>query len=853
MLDAIAGGERLVAVRAPHGVGKLAPNSLILDTPKGPTRWGDLCIGNEVFGVDGKPTKITHVFPQGIQKIYRVTFDDGSSTLVGFDHLWKVDGPIDGPYSKHHWQILTTGEILSRGIKRQNTRDYQLRLWRVPLHGPAEFNSHEVPLDPYILGVWLGDGYGGSFTTTDIEISKRINSRTRYYYGDGNKMASPGAEKYRDRRQGQQKLFELPKWNMPIYGINKILKILGLSGCRSWEKFIPDLYKYNDPKKRLHLLRGLADTDGYCNKFGTTQFSSSSEQLANDFLWLVRSLGGKGSITLKEKCGYRKKKKFIQCRPSWIVTYRLPDGISSFYLKRKRERELTKSQSRYSYRFIESIEPEGEEEAMCIKVENEDGLYLTNDFIPTHNTSLCAMAAHWFLTTRYMSKVIVVAPTFGKQVKDQTFSEIHAWQRKSLLREIYAMTQTRMSIRGAEEVWFAQGVASDEADKIEGFHAPGGLMYVMDEAKGVAKGIWDAIRGAITGEEDILLAVSTPPLAPIGEFVRVFTELRTTWKTFAFGPTPRQSKQWRKAREKEWPKSSPEYISKVLGEIPKSSTDRTIVPLGLIEESMARKVTDEDLRGITRLGLDIARYGSDLTVLARLHGKVILPLETFSKQDTAITTALTIEILPLYDTLQIDEIGVGGGVVDALSHHPALKQKLVPVKNNAESPKPESYHDLGTYLWFAFVKWLEDGGILPNDDELASELATREFEWYYWHGRLSRKLVSKRDTAKHRQRSPDRADAVILAAIGIPRQVVAFLSQEDMDENERERQQEAIARAALQPRRMAKETVLVDDGPEQKMGDKLGMRMRRGSLNHRQDGMQRTNIISGKGFWRRGR
>lgn len=467
-------------------------------------------------------------------------------------------------------------------------------------------------------------------------------------------------------------------------------------------------------------------------------------------------------------------------------------------------------------------------------------------------TTGCTFAIHWFLTTHYMSKIPIVAPTFGKQVKAMIFSEVHAWCRKSLLRDIFQPNQTKLSIIGAENEWFAEGVAADEPVKVEGFHAPGGILYVFDEAKGIDKGIWDAARGALTGPEDRMLAVSTPPLAPIGEFVRVFTQLRATWKTFHYGPTPRQSKQWRQEREKEWPKSSPEYISKVLGEIPKSSTDRTVVPMGLIEAAMQRQPTAEDLCGITRLGLDVARYGQDSTILARLHGKVILPLEAFSKQDTAITAAIVEEILPLYDSLQVDEIGVGAGVVDPLSHHPTLKSKLIPVKANAESPQPESYHDLITYMWFAFVKWLEDGGILPNDDELASQLATREFEWHYLRGRLSRKLVSKKDTAKNRSKSPDRADAVILAAIGVPGLVVAFLSQADMDENDKARLQEVIAKAATQPRRIQKDMIARDDGPEQKMGDKLGMRSRRQALTGRGDGFERRSPVAG-GFWRRGK
>jgi phage terminase large subunit len=471
-------------------------------------------------------------------------------------------------------------------------------------------------------------------------------------------------------------------------------------------------------------------------------------------------------------------------------------------------------------------------------------------------TTGCSFAIHWYLTTHYMCKIPIVAPTFGKQVKAMIFSEVHAWRRKSLLREIYTQNQTKMAIIGAENEWFAEGVAAEEPDKVEGFHAPGGVLYIFDEAKGIQKKIWDAARGALTGPEDRMLAVSTPPLAPIGEFVRVFTQLRATWKTFHFGPTPRQSKKWRREREREWPKGSPEYVSKILGEIPKSSTDRTVIPLDLIEKAMQRQPTAEDLKGSTSVGMDVARYGQDETVMAFRHGKVILPLETFAKQDTAISAKLLEEVLPGYDTAQVDEVAVGAGVVDPISHHPELKHKLVPVKNNDESPDPERYHDLGTWMWFMFVKWLEDGGVLPYDDELCSQLATREFEWHFQHGRMTRKLVSKKDTAKNRQKSPDRAEAVILAAIGAPKAMVAYLSQADMDANDKLRLESARLKAELMSR-MGKsvkaEEVLKDQGPEQRRPDTFGLRSRREALTTRQLSQdERVNPLRG-GFWRRNR
>jgi hypothetical protein len=457
-------------------------------------------------------------------------------------------------------------------------------------------------------------------------------------------------------------------------------------------------------------------------------------------------------------------------------------------------------------------------------------------------TSCCVFAAYWFLTTRYLSKVPIIAPTFGKQIKAMIFAEMHLWRKRSLLRDIYTSNQTKIGIVGAEMEWFAEGVAAEEPDKVEGFHAPGGVFYILDEAKGIKHKIWDAARGALTGTEDRMLAVSTPPLAPVGEFVRVFTHLRTTWKTFSIGPTPRQSKEWRQEREREWPKGSPEYVSKILGEIPTSATDRTIIPLNLIEAAMKRQPTAEMLKGPSRIGMDVARYGQDSTVLAFLQGKAVTRLETFSKQDTATSAKILEEALPYYDSAQIDEVAVGAGVIDPLSHHPELKKKIIPVRANDASPEPERYHNLATWMWFKFLEWLEAGGILPYDDELCSQLASREYEWHYQYGRMSRRLTSKSKLATS-GKSPDKAEAVILAVVQVPRAMAVILGDKDMkEEQESLRSLEEKAQSIRRLRSQEKEAV--DEAPEDRRLDRLGIH----SHHRKQQFFSREKSI---GFWRR--
>lgn len=389
-------------------------------------------------------------------------------------------------------------------------------------------------------------------------------------------------------------------------------------------------------------------------------------------------------------------------------------------------------------------------------------------------TSCACFCVHWHLCTHPFSKVPITAPTFETQVRDIFFAELHGWTRRSRLRRLLAPYKTKLAVKGAEDEWFAVGFgAGSNAEHREGFHAPGGVLYIFDEAKGVPKTIWDAARGALTGEHDRMLVISTPPLAPIGEFVKVFTTLRHTWKTFAIPPTPRQDPAWRAEREREWPPGSPEHESKILGHIPRLGGDDTVIPLGLIEAAMQAPpvAMNAGLLG-TQIGCDVARYGSDETVFALRRGAVIGPLEIRTQQDTFVTSGeLRQWLLQGYSRANVDDVGLGAGVIDPLLHDPEVHARVAGVNFGGAADDPERFYDRGTELWFALKGWLEDGLVLPNDEDLAAQLASRRFKWVPNRKGLSavRKLESKDEMKARGLKSPDRADAVVLACATPPR------------------------------------------------------------------------------------
>ena len=436
------GKQRNILLYGENGVGKEHPYSLVVPTPIGDRLWGDLRVGDELFGRDGLPTKIVTRYEQGIKPIYRVTFDDETSTLVGLNHLWLVRG-----YKSHQkretneWETLSTAAIIERGITRPNGI-HKTRVWELPVIEPIEYPFHEIPIDPYTLGVWIGDGSAASprYSKPDIEIVDRI----RKIYTVTENFGS-----------------DCPCWY--ISNITEGLKSIKLWECRSHERFVPVMCLQNSAAVRSEILRGLMDTDGFVNPNGSIQFSSSSRLLADNVAWLVRSLGGKAHQNVKSDCGYKDDNDvFIPCRDAYVVTISIP--IHIFHLSRKRLAARTNVELRYLTRWIDKIEYDHDELAMCVQVEAQDALYLVNDFIPTHNTAIVHglvqrknrgdLSTHMFkrmfyrLNTSRLLHMDNVA-TINKQF-DQALEEFG--QYNVMVIENFYTLMTYLKIKGANAV-----------------------------------------------------------------------------------------------------------------------------------------------------------------------------------------------------------------------------------------------------------------------------------------------------------------------------------------------------------------------------------------------------------------
>jgi len=459
---------KLVSLAGKSGCGKAQPLNAKILTPHGWTTMGKIQKGDYVVGKNGKPTKVTGVFPQGIKPIYEVVFSDGSSTQCCDDHLWFTQ-TVSNRTTKNIGTVKSLKEIRN-DLKLKDGRNKHY----IPMVESVEFESKEVPLDPYLLGLLIGDGgfssHAVTFTNADEElvsemtarlpetctVSKKTHGKYVYLIHDKRNLL----EKYNDSKRyvlrsssgekvilGSTALFcqnhnishsglakllngtfkQLKGWTLTT-GLepkaklkNKValsLESLGLQGHKSYDKFIPDVYKYNNSKIRLEVLQGLMDTDGTVSKNGYgVSFSSSSQTLAKDVQELVWSFGGKAVISEKQT-SYTYKGVKKQGYPSFVVQISVPPNVQLFKLNRKIERQ--KARSKYiPTRSIQSINPINSQEARCISVEDQKHLYVTDDYIVTHNTLLAIDAGlEQVLNQRKYRSLVICRPIMpvGKDI-----------------------------------------------------------------------------------------------------------------------------------------------------------------------------------------------------------------------------------------------------------------------------------------------------------------------------------------------------------------------------------------------------------------------------------------------------
>src|SRR6266508_4495616 len=352
------------------------------------------------------------------------------------------------------WRVLETREMIGN-LRAAHARRYELPLLSQPVHFP----ERDVPMDPYALGLLLGDGCltgstTPSFSTGDAELAQALEAAlqgvsVRHKQGPDyvlNRVKAPG---------------DLVTLENPVTAAVRQLQLIG---CRSHAKFVPDDYLFNSADVRLAVLQGLLDSDGgpvsQTDRTCRSQYTTTSIVLRDDMISLVQSLRGVAYTRRRTAVGLNRGSAIAPHRyDAHVVDIRLPDGVEPFRLTRKREKYHAHGGGGRPMRFIDSIEPAGREQAVCIQVAAEDSLYVTEHYLLTHNTLNDAFIIldEAQNTTAEQMKMFLTRLGFGSQIVvtgDITQIDLPGGATSGLriVRDI---------LEGVEDVHFAYLTSSD--------------------------------------------------------------------------------------------------------------------------------------------------------------------------------------------------------------------------------------------------------------------------------------------------------------------------------------------------------------------------------------------------------
>lgn len=764
MLHAVA-TETYVAACACKGPGKFLGLSTEIYTPNGSTRWGDLQVGDLVFAEDGSPTEVTGVYPQGEQDIYRVEFDDHTYVECGFEHLWKVRGRTE----KRHgtWSVLSTQEIIDRGIALPNGEGMLYHQFQIPRQGPAQFPERELPIDPYVYGAWLGDGTRGRAHITSTAHDTFMTDKIMSICPDASVRSTP-------------------RFNTINFKNHEDFRSIPGTDKGSKDKFIADMYKTSSIAQRTELLRGLMDTDGCISPMKKgTEYNTISKQLAHDVAWLVRSLGGKAKVRRRTKKAFYRDAEGnrVYCNECYRVSVAVP--VNPFSYPKKAERWFPRAQERYYQRTIKSITFSHREEAMCISVAHPSRCYLANDFIVTHNTCVDAWIILWFLFCHKNCNIAAMSIT-ADNLRDGLWKELGKWiGRNPELFQDFEMTASAIKHKRFPNNWWVSARSfpksadiNAQANSLAGLHEEN-MMIVMDEVSDYPPGIVptaDAAMGTVGGIKRLVATGNpTDPNGPLGD---IFLRKADKWHCINItgdpddpNRSPQVSIDWAREQIAEWGADDPWVLVNVFGRFPPSAIN-SLITAEEVHEAQRRRWDQAQVDCMQkRIGVDVARFGDDRTVIYKRQG-------LFAHKPEEIRGLRSSEIADIVigeasrwgcSTVFVDETGGwGASVLDAI-----LSRGFNAIAVNFSSkPMDSRFANKRAEIWMRMVEWIKRGGCLTPHPDIAREIS----EMTYTH-KMDKLLLERKEQYKKRTGvSPDLADALALT-FAIPDMRETFQAQ----------------------------------------------------------------------------
>lgn len=386
LFEDIASGrkKRLIVCMAPR-------HPYHVDTPVLTTDgWktiGSTEVGDFVFGLDGSPVKVLGKSGRMIDTLYQITTDDGDAILATGEHRWSV---LPDRKRIDYQRVMTSEQI---AVRQSSPSDHKRRALMLPPTSGPDLPRAELPIDPYVLGYWLGDGHSSQGIITSADEDSRF-VRDEF------------------KRRGQETTDQSTPMTFGVVGLKVRLRDLGILG----NKMVPDIYMMSSRAQRLDLLRGLMDSDGTVSESGQCFFTQKSDQLRRQFRELLWSLGVKNSEHFSEVTGFGR---------SWGLY-----GKVSFYLRDSclLPRKRARTRDGRNRRYIRSRRTEDVGEVQCLQVASEDEIFLVGkSCIPGMNTKsefASYLFPAWFMG-RFPNKKIIQAThtgelsvNFGRKVRD---------------------------------------------------------------------------------------------------------------------------------------------------------------------------------------------------------------------------------------------------------------------------------------------------------------------------------------------------------------------------------------------------------------------------------------------------
>lgn len=374
-------------------------------------------------------------------------------------------------------------------------------------------------------------------------------------------------------------------------------------------------------------------------------------------------------------------------------------------------------------------------------------------------TTLAAWFLIWFLVVHPFSRIPATSNK-EDQVKERLWPEVKTWLRGTPWNEFVIVNKTRIHIKGYPEDWFAKIEAASDPDNLAGYHAKY-LLYIVDEASGLGNEFAAVINGAITEENAKLFMIGNPTKRS-GYFYDSHTKNTGQWAshTMSARNSPLVSEEWVQEMEGEWGKDSDIVRVRVDGKFPKSESD-SYISTTLIENAFDYVI--DSPAGKKVLGVDVARFGDDESVLIGREGKKMIQFDTYKKFATTELTGAVINAIQTYnyDEVNIDIGAMGPGVVDQ------VREKLKNIATNCKVNEinfggkgDDHNHDMTAKLWGNIRDKLKENIDLQKDEKLKEQLTNRKYS-FDSSGRL--KMESKKHMKARGIESPDRADALVLA------------------------------------------------------------------------------------------